>query len=179
MGMNVNLTPQLEELVRSKVASGMYTSASEVVREALRLMDDQDRVRAAKLEQLNTPGFTQPVIEKLEIQFRPDPVLWDGKPSNNGWLQELPKPITNLTWDNAALVSPRTAEEMKFFQNFAWTGGERGSTITDIAELTVGVRKLKVAVHVQPGYFFDMHHGAHLVVSLLTPEEVFAVLDAR
>ena len=37
MGMNVNLTPQLEELVRSKVASGLYTSASEVVREALRL----------------------------------------------------------------------------------------------------------------------------------------------
>ena len=52
MGMNVNLTPQLEELVRSKVASGLYTSASEVVREALRLMDEQDRVREAKLEQL-------------------------------------------------------------------------------------------------------------------------------
>lgn len=52
MGMNVNLTPQLEELVRSKVASGMYTSASEVMREALRLMDEQDRLRAAKLEQL-------------------------------------------------------------------------------------------------------------------------------
>ena len=52
MGMNVNLTPQLEELVRSKVASGMYTSASEVVREALRLMDEQDRLRAAKLQQL-------------------------------------------------------------------------------------------------------------------------------
>ena len=52
MGMNVNLTPQLEELVRSKVASGLYTSASEVVREALRLMDEQDRLRAARLEQL-------------------------------------------------------------------------------------------------------------------------------
>lgn len=52
MGMNVNLTPQLEELVRSKVSSGLYTSASEVVREALRLMDQQDRVRAAQLEQL-------------------------------------------------------------------------------------------------------------------------------
>ena len=52
MGMNVNLTPQLEELVRSKVASGMYTSASEVVRDALRLMDEQDRLRAAKLDQL-------------------------------------------------------------------------------------------------------------------------------
>ncbi len=52
MGMNVNLTPQLEDLVRSKVASGLYTSASEVVREALRLMDEQDRLREAKLEQL-------------------------------------------------------------------------------------------------------------------------------
>jgi antitoxin ParD1/3/4 len=52
MGMNVNLTPQLEELVRSKVGSGMYTSASEVVREALRLMDEQDRLRQAKLDEL-------------------------------------------------------------------------------------------------------------------------------
>ena len=52
MGMNVNLTPQLEEMVRQKVNSGLYSSASEVVREALRLMDEQDRMRAAKLEQL-------------------------------------------------------------------------------------------------------------------------------
>ena len=52
MGMNVNLTPQLEELVRAKVDSGMYTSASEVVREALRLMDEQDRLRQAKLDEL-------------------------------------------------------------------------------------------------------------------------------
>ena len=52
MAMNVNLTPQLEDLVRSKVASGLYTSASEVVRVALRLMDEQDRLRGAKLEQL-------------------------------------------------------------------------------------------------------------------------------
>jgi antitoxin ParD1/3/4 len=52
MGMNVNLTPYLDELVRSKVSSGMYTSASEVVREALRLMDEQDRLRQAKLDEL-------------------------------------------------------------------------------------------------------------------------------
>ena len=52
MGMNVNPAPQLEELVRSKVNSGMYSSASEVVREALRLMDEQDRLRQAKLEEL-------------------------------------------------------------------------------------------------------------------------------
>lgn len=52
MGMNVSLTPPLEELVRRKVASGMYNSASEVVREALRLLDEQDQVRSVRLEQL-------------------------------------------------------------------------------------------------------------------------------
>ena len=52
MGMNVNLTPQLEELVRNKVSSGLYTSASEVVREALRLLHEQDQLRDAKLSEL-------------------------------------------------------------------------------------------------------------------------------
>jgi antitoxin ParD1/3/4 len=52
MGMNINLTPQLEEMIKQKVDSGMYNSASEVVRDALRLMDEKDRLRAAKLDQL-------------------------------------------------------------------------------------------------------------------------------
>ena len=52
MGMNINLTPQLEDMVRQKVTSGLYTSASEVVREALRLMDEKDQLRTAKLAQL-------------------------------------------------------------------------------------------------------------------------------
>lgn len=50
MGINVNLTPHLEELVRSKVASGQYTSVSEVVCEALRLLGEQDRCTEAKPE---------------------------------------------------------------------------------------------------------------------------------
>ena len=61
MGMNINLTPQLEDLVRQKVASGLYTSASEVVREALRLMDEKDRLLGAKLDQLR-----QDIREGLE-----------------------------------------------------------------------------------------------------------------
>lgn len=52
MGMNVNLTPQLEELVRAKVSSGRYTSASEVVREALRLLEEQDRLREVRIAEL-------------------------------------------------------------------------------------------------------------------------------
>jgi len=52
MTININLPPQLEAMVRQKVASGRYASASEVVREALRLLEHQERLRDAKLEQL-------------------------------------------------------------------------------------------------------------------------------
>jgi antitoxin ParD1/3/4 len=50
--MNVSLTPELEQLVHKKVKSGLYLSASEVVREALRLLEERDRVNALKLEEL-------------------------------------------------------------------------------------------------------------------------------
>jgi molybdopterin-containing oxidoreductase family iron-sulfur binding subunit len=46
----------------------------------------------------------------LEIVFRPDPTIWDGRFANNGWLQELPKPLTKLTWDAVAMVSLNTAQ---------------------------------------------------------------------
>ena len=49
--MNVSLTPELEELVTEKVRSGRYNSASEVVREALRLLEEQDQLRALRLEE--------------------------------------------------------------------------------------------------------------------------------
>lgn len=52
MTLNINLTPQLENMVRQKVAGGLYNSASEVVREALRLMETEDRMREIKLEHL-------------------------------------------------------------------------------------------------------------------------------
>ena len=50
--MNVSLTPQLEDLVKKKVESGLYGSASEVMREALRLLDERDRLHALRLEEL-------------------------------------------------------------------------------------------------------------------------------
>ena len=50
--MNVSLTPELEKLVESKVQSGRYQSASEVIREGLRLLDDQDRLRTVQLEEV-------------------------------------------------------------------------------------------------------------------------------
>jgi antitoxin ParD1/3/4 len=71
MALNVNLTPQLEEMVRQKVSGGLYNSASEVVREALRLMEAQDRMRNIKLEQLR-----QDIQEGLDSG---DPTPWDAE----------------------------------------------------------------------------------------------------
>jgi len=52
MPMNISLTPHLEEMIREKIASGSYNSASEVVREALRLLEQEDHLRSLKLEKL-------------------------------------------------------------------------------------------------------------------------------
>ncbi|HEY7098127.1 MAG TPA: TAT-variant-translocated molybdopterin oxidoreductase [Terriglobales bacterium] len=48
----------------------------------------------------------------IEINFRRDPSIYDGRFANNGWLQELPKPLTKLTWDNPVLMGPAMAERM-------------------------------------------------------------------
>jgi antitoxin ParD1/3/4 len=50
--MNVSLTPQLEALIRRKIETGLYSSASEVIREALRLLEERDATQSAKLEAL-------------------------------------------------------------------------------------------------------------------------------
>lgn len=54
----------------------------------------------------------QPPAAGLELVFYPSPSVWDGRFANNGWLQEAPEPMTKLTWDNAALMSPATAKKL-------------------------------------------------------------------
>jgi molybdopterin-containing oxidoreductase family iron-sulfur binding subunit len=49
----------------------------------------------------------------VDIIFRADPTVWDGRFSNVAWLQELPKPLTKLTWDNVIFVSPKRAEDLR------------------------------------------------------------------
>jgi len=77
--------------------------------------------------------------ESLEIIFRPDANVYDGRWSNVGWLQELPKPVTNLSWDNAAIVSGATLTKL-------------GLEEDNIIEITVAGRKVKAAVIVAPGH---------------------------
>lgn len=49
--------------------------------------------------------------DAITLQLQPDPAVWDGSYANNGWLQELPRPLTKLTWNNALLISPVLAQE--------------------------------------------------------------------
>jgi MoCo/4Fe-4S cofactor protein with predicted Tat translocation signal len=49
----------------------------------------------------------------IELNFRRDPSIYDGQFANNSWLQELPKPMTKMTWDNPLLMSPKMAEQLK------------------------------------------------------------------
>jgi MoCo/4Fe-4S cofactor protein with predicted Tat translocation signal len=76
--------------------------------------------------------------EGLTLLFRPDPTIWDGRYANNGWLQELPKPLTKLTWDNAAMLAPSTADRL-------------GVKTEDVVELTLDGRKVQAPVWVLPG----------------------------
>jgi len=71
----------------------------------------------------------------FELAFRYDPSVLDGRFANNGWLQELPKPITKLTWDNAVIVSPATAGKLKASNTPAYTGGEHGQIVSDVVEI--------------------------------------------
>src|SRR5947199_8761575 len=87
----------------------------------------------------------------LEFIFRADPCVHDGRFANNGWLQELPKPVTKLTWDNAALVSPRTAERLQLAHNVAWRGGEHGKVYSNVIDIALSSSKVAAAAWVVPG----------------------------
>jgi Fe-S-cluster-containing dehydrogenase component len=60
----------------------------------------------------NAPTSPPAATDGLELVFRPDPVLYDGQFAANAWLLELPRPLTKLTWDNVALLSPATAQRL-------------------------------------------------------------------
>jgi molybdopterin-containing oxidoreductase family iron-sulfur binding subunit len=86
----------------------------------------------------NTPAAQTKPAEGLELVLRPDPHIYDGRFANNGWLQELPKPITLFTWDNAALFSFNTAKKL-------------GLTSNQMVELDVAGRKLETVAWLIPG----------------------------
>jgi molybdopterin-containing oxidoreductase family iron-sulfur binding subunit len=79
---------------------------------------------------------------ELDVVFRPDPSVYDGRFANNAWLQELPKSLTKLTWDNAALIAPQTAERLMLVSG-------------DLVELKQGDATVTIPVWLAPGQAVD------------------------
>ena len=117
----------------------------------------------------------------LDIVFRPHPRVHDGAFANNGWLQELPDPITTLTWDNAAEISPADAQRLDIDDG-------------DLVELRAGQRSLRMpalvvrghadaAVTVHFGYGRDgeeaVARGVGANVYALWPGDRFSISGAR
>jgi molybdopterin-containing oxidoreductase family iron-sulfur binding subunit len=68
---------------------------------------------AAKSPNLPASNAANAKADAIELNIRRDPSIYDGQFSNNGWLQELPKPMTKLTWDNAILMGPKMADRLQ------------------------------------------------------------------
>ncbi len=83
-----------------------------------------------------------PVAPAFEVNFRRDPTIYDGRFANNGWLQELPKPITKLTWDNAALIAPATAARLNLHNG-------------DLIRVTHSGSELRIPIWINPGHATD------------------------
>ncbi|MGH8069680.1 MAG: TAT-variant-translocated molybdopterin oxidoreductase [Candidatus Entotheonellia bacterium] len=98
--------------------------------------------RGLKIEAHDLPSAIVHPPSALELSLRPDPTIWDGRFANNGWLQELPKPLTKLTWDNAALISPATAQRL-------------GLRNEHVVELRYQGRTLQAPVWIMPGHAND------------------------
>jgi molybdopterin-containing oxidoreductase family iron-sulfur binding subunit len=93
---------------------------------------------------------TQPTEHSLEIVFRTDPTVFDGRYTNCGWLQELPKPISLLTWENVALMSVKTAASFHISQ---YDPG-KGVQVPRI-ELTLDGKILNIPAMIMPGHADD------------------------
>lgn len=92
---------------------------------------------------LQTIGAIQlPPAGGLEVLFDLDHALYDGRFANNGWLQELPHPLTKLTWGNAALISPKTAEKYGLRDGFR-------------CKVTVEGRSIELPAIISPGQAED------------------------
>jgi len=96
------------------------------------------------------PPATRHALPAIELQLKPDPTIFDGRFANSAWLQELPKPQTKITWDNALLVSPKTADDLGYGQR------ERDALVnarqTVLVDVTYRGRTIRVPLWVIPGH---------------------------
>jgi molybdopterin-containing oxidoreductase family iron-sulfur binding subunit len=87
----------------------------------------------------------------IELTFRTDPFIYDGRYASNSWLQELPRHMTKLTWDNAVHISPRTAKRLKLEQQHVVRIESEGRSVEGSVWLSPGQPDDSVTVHLGYG----------------------------
>ena len=122
--------PDFEKGWRRALHDGLIGGTASPQKEAkVRVQDLQSKISNSKFETAS---------ESLELNFRPDPSLLDGRFANNGWLQECPRPISKLTWDNALLISAALAQKERLADG-------------DVVELKAKGRSLRLPILIVPG----------------------------
>lgn len=111
---------------------------------------------APKFNIADLPQARKPLAGEIEFLFRPDSNVYDGRYANNGWLQELARPVTKLTWDNAALVSPKLSEKLQLTQRAASRGGEHGQIVSNVLDISISNSKVTAAAWILPGQADDV-----------------------
>ena len=106
-----------------------------------------------------TPRDAAPAVKALdkntiEVVFRPDPTIYDGRYCNNGWLQECPKPVIRLEWDNAAMMSLDTAANHGFNQEDIISITVDGRTLQAPVLVVYGVPNNSITLHLGYGREF-------------------------
>lgn len=90
-------------------------------------------------------GLTTPSEDDIELVIKPDHKVYDGRFANNGWLQEFPDPVTKITWDNVAMMSPATAERLGISETAF------GDTSYDLVEITANGTSFRLPAWILPG----------------------------
>ncbi|MCP4632631.1 MAG: 4Fe-4S dicluster domain-containing protein, partial [candidate division Zixibacteria bacterium] len=124
---NLNYETEWKKTLHDGIKKGVRNQSSE----------PQIKRTAKSIEGLGGLKSDEVSVDNLEVSFYPSR-LYDGRYSNNGWLQELPDPVTKISWDNPALISQKTADELSLENN-------------DMVRIGIDNRSLDIPVWIVPG----------------------------
>ena len=116
---------------------------------------------ASGLGGLKSSAMSAPVMGKLDVLFFAGHNSFDGRFANNSWLQELPDPMTKITWDNAALLSPKTAKALEITDEDMVTVAVNGASIETVAWIMPGQADDTVVLNLGYGRNFDNYLEYH------------------
>jgi len=151
-GVTIDAVEEVKSTWRPLLGSGFETKWQTLLHDGMLTGTEFQRasvsLQASGLQSL-VQGASDNADDGLELVIKPDPRILDGSLANNGWLQELPDPMTKITWDNVALLSPSTAEKLGISTR------RFGQTDVDMLTISANGESFTIAAWVVPGHTDD------------------------